>query len=81
MQLSSLEGLSRDSAGAIIVILVPETPHRYGIYPLESATVLGKALKRKEIHSIKILSTDPKPVTPLDLTSMECGMRLSRSWG
>jgi len=59
------EELSRFRGGDV-VILVPETPYRCGIYPFEVATVLGATFRRRGIEaSVKILSADPKPVTPL----------------
>jgi len=52
--------------GGDVVILIPESPYRCGIYPYELATVLGVSFKNAGIKAnIKIVTPDPKPVTPL----------------
>jgi sulfide:quinone oxidoreductase len=59
--------------GGEVVVLIPETPYRCGIYPYEVATVLGVSFRNAGIKAhITILTPDPKPVTPLgkDIHSM-----------
>jgi len=52
--------------GGEVAILVPESPHRCGIYPYEIATVLAASLRNAGINArVKVLTPDPKPVTPL----------------
>ena len=60
--------------GGNVVILVPETPYRCGIYPFEMATMLGAYFKNTGIKaSVTVLSADAKPVTPL-------GKDIHRMW-
>ncbi len=52
--------------GGKVVILIPETPYRCGIYPYEAATVLATSFRNAGIKAeVTVLTPDPKPVTPL----------------
>ncbi len=59
--------------GGRVVILIPESPWRCGIYPYEAATVLAAAFKKKGIKaSITLLDPGAKPAAPLgpDISGM-----------
>ena len=67
------EALARFRGGDV-VILIPESPYRCGIYPYEVATVLGVSFRNAGVKaSIKVVTPDPKPVTPL-------GQDIHRMW-
>ena len=52
--------------GGKVVIFIPETPYRCGIYPYEAATVLAVSFRNAGIKAeVTVLTPDPKPVTPL----------------
>lgn len=60
--------------GGRIVILVPETPHRCGMYPYEAATQLAETMKNRGINAeIVLMTKDAKPLAPL-------GPDISRVW-
>lgn len=52
--------------GGRVVVLVPETPHRCGIYPYEAATQLAETMRNRGVKAeVVIVAPDAKPVAPL----------------
>ncbi|MCE4602023.1 MAG: NAD(P)/FAD-dependent oxidoreductase [Desulfurococcales archaeon] len=60
--------------GGKVVVLVPETPHRCGMYPYEAATHLAETFKNRGAQiEVKLLSPGEMPLGPL-------GHEISRAW-
>lgn len=60
--------------GGRIVILVPETPHRCGMYPYEAATQLAETMRNRGVKAeIVLMTREARPLTPL-------GPDISRVW-
>ncbi|MEB3773789.1 MAG: FAD-dependent oxidoreductase [Desulfurococcales archaeon] len=60
--------------GGTIVVLVPETPHRCGMYPYEVATHLAETYRNRGVKvDVKLLSPGDVPLGPL-------GPDISRAW-
>ncbi len=60
--------------GGDIVVLVPEVPHRCGMYPYEVATFLAETLRSRGVeHSVTLVSPGDKPLGPL-------GPDISQAW-
>ncbi len=60
--------------GGRIVVLVPETPHRCGMYPYEASTHLAETFRNRGINvEVKLLSPGEMPLGPL-------GHEISKAW-
>ncbi len=60
--------------GGRVVILVPEAPHRCGMYPYEAATQLAEAFRNRGVKAeIVVMGLEERPMTPL-------GPDISRVW-
>ncbi len=60
--------------GGKIVILVPEVPHRCGMYPYEAATYLASVYRNRGINAeVTLITPGDKPLGPL-------GPDISRAW-
>ena len=64
----------RSFRGGRVVILVPEVPHRCGMYPYEAATQIAEAMRNRGVKGeVVVMGLEEKPMTPL-------GPDISETW-
>ncbi len=64
----------RSFRGGRVVILVPEVPHRCGMYPYEAATQIAEAMRNRGLKGeVILMGREDRPMTPL-------GPDVSETW-